>query len=157
MPTSVSRRTITKGAAWSVPVIALASAAPATAASPACSFGLSATITGQATTPIYCRVNVSVILAKGTCGGTAPFEKALTVAFQLDSPYTSWIAGADMSPTSGPTGSVVATTTQHFDGVGSVVEFGMSLSYAPNTTPVPVTFDLSVDGATPTSVTAFSD
>ncbi len=157
MPTTVSRRTITKGAAWSVPVVALASAAPAAVASPACSFGLAATITSQHVTPIYCSVNVSVILAKGTCGGTAQFEKALTVAFQLNSPYVGWIAGVDMSPMSGSAGSVVATTTDHFDGVGSVVNFGLSLSYASFSTPVPVKFDLTVDGATPASVIAFSD
>ena len=32
----LTRRTLAKGAAWSVPVIAAASAAPATAASPSC-------------------------------------------------------------------------------------------------------------------------
>lgn len=83
--THVSRRTIAKGAAWSVPAVAVAAAAPSLAASTTAPHDLSTSVPGGGTRTSDLNLNLAATNFINTGSETV---QGLTVTFQVDSGQT---------------------------------------------------------------------
>lgn len=152
MSALVQRRTIAKGAAWSVPVVALAGAAPAASASTACSLGLGVNIVFEQDRVTYSYVRAELTILAGGCAAGERLDVPLQVQFTLNSPYLDWDCDV-FKPSHGFTGgSFTVQTTQTFAGAGDSGRF--SLSAGKRGAATPITFTISAAGLTTTTFTA---
>lgn len=154
---SPSRRTLVKGAAWSVPVISVAAAAPALAASSTPAHDLSTSVPGTGTRQSATNLNLSPTTFNNT--GSETIE-GLTVTFTVDNGQTITgitIFGTDIkqlvagSTTTGyGTSTVVLTLPANTSGGIGQVSIPSGGSY---TAPLGQDLGLSSAGAFNISVT----
>lgn len=158
MSALVERRTIAKGAAWSIPVIALAGAAPAASASTSCSFGLTVDVTKEQFKNGGTVAGTFVLtLVAGTCGADATIDTSLQVQFTLPSVYDYWYCNpADPNEGelfSGDDRTVTILTTAPF--VRPDDQMTLAFSASSNNGSRPITFTVSAPAVTTTSFTVF--
>ncbi len=153
----ITRRTLARGAAWSVPVVAFASAAPASAASGSCSVSdvdASLTLTRSGNTSVH--VILVITISGGTCDA-GQTDAIVSFDFDLTAPYTSWISSGTV-PSEGAAPATVSTQiTLGFNGTVESTPVTV-LAYMPaGSVPAPITFTVSAEGAQTKSVTATFD
>ncbi|GGB31270.1 hypothetical protein GCM10011492_22350 [Flexivirga endophytica] len=148
----ITRRTLARGAAWSVPVVALASAAPASAVSGNCSTdSLSVDVFSVDIAEKSVHVGMDLMSGNYSCTGG---QRGVTVSFtaELSAPYTRWDAST-LTPTSGTApGTVMATVNHLFINPVDMATVDFVACFPAGATPAPITFTVSADGAPSASV-----
>ena len=113
---AVPRRTVAKGAAWAVPALTVASAAPMLAASTECEFGLDVSVTEADVDPVTLELHFEVTLLAGTCASTASLDSPLSLFFDLWGPSYSgaWITNdGGLTPSQGGGALTYTVMTTH--------------------------------------------
>lgn len=157
---AVPRRTVAKGAAWSVPAVAVAAATPSLAASTDCKFGLN--VTGEVTyfRDDFVDMHLYPTLTDSGCPDGTTLTGDLTVSFTLDSSaYTgTFFSPYDLTGGKGTDGTYTYSRTMNDTTVPSTPQDApqiiISFWLVPGSENVPVTFTVSGPGVVaPASVT----